>query len=169
MFQVTVNGRFTEYPLKMDALKTGGRCPLDKGLTDWAVLKLETAVPGITPYEVPDEDNLLKAGEQIMQVSGYATNFMVSGAYPKSMESCLADQIDLTHTDPIKHTCDTGKGSSGSAQFVVRSKKMIFAAMNISQQKDFPDGSDYNADSAFNTSTPVSGNFLSAIREAMKP
>lgn len=86
------------------------------------------------------------------------------------MEICRAEYIDLKHTiAPIKHSCDTGGGSSGSAQFVTRNGKMIFVAININHQNKQSDGDDYYADTNYNGATPVSGRLLKAIRDAMKP
>ncbi len=112
---------------------------------------------------------MLVEGEPIMQVTGMSINYSVNGAFPKSMESCIAEKIDLNHPSPVKHGCDTGGVSSGSAQFAVRNKKMIFAAMNVGGTKNAMDGTEFDADTNYNSSTPVSGRFLRAIKTAMKP
>lgn len=57
----------------------------------------------------------------------------------------------------IKHNCDTGQGSSGSAQFVKIDGKMVFVAMNVFERPGL-----------HNISTVVTGPFLQAVRNAMK-
>ncbi len=168
-FERTVNGRIKEYPLKMKSLKTGGPCSDDNGNNDWAVLNLESPIPDVTPYEIPEDDNLLIEGEQILQITGMSINYSVNGKFPKSMEFCRAEQINLKHQTPVKHGCDTGGVSSGSAQFVKRNDKMIFASMNIDEKANGADGENYDSETNYNGATPVSGRFLKAIRAAMKP
>jgi hypothetical protein len=166
-FELLRGGRLQEYPVDIGSLKTGS-CPHRDRREDWAVLKLSAPMADVTPYEIPDRDDLLVEGEQIMQVTGYSSNFSRRGEYPKAMESCRARKIYTVSTSPILHDCDTGSGSSGSAQFVVRDKKMIFAAMNVSEVKLNPEGGPFDEERLHNTSTPVSGAFLQAIRDQMK-
>ncbi len=168
-FERTINGRIKEFRLNIKSLKTGGPCPSGERMTDWAVIKLEDPMPDVSPYEIPDEDNLLKEGENILQITGMSVDYSVNGALPKAMEMCRAEKIDLTALAPVKHSCDTGGASSGSAQFVKRGDKMIFAAMNVAEHGHLPPGSGFDEEMNYNTSTPVTGRFLKAIREAMKP
>lgn len=168
-FERTINGKIKSYPLNIKSLKIGSPCASDDRINDWAVLKLEDPISDVTPYEIPEQDNLLIEGEDILQITGMSIDYSVNGTFPKSMEICRAEKINLTNRSPVKHGCDTGGVSSGSAQFVKRGDKMIFAAMNVAEHGHLPPGSGFDEEMNYNTSTPVTGRFLAAIREAMKP
>jgi len=171
VFEVTVDGRKKTYKVKPETLKTG-KCPRPDRNEDWATLQLEASIDGVTPYDIPESDLFLNEGEQIMQISAHHVNFVVNNKTPKTMEECRIRGVFPGHTIPVQTDCDTGNTSSGSAQFVVRDKKMIFAAMNVAEVRGsdgkLTDGTEFDDQNFFNISVPVSGEFLRSIKEQMR-
>lgn len=162
----TADGKFNRIPVKMDSLKMG-RCPTLNRNRDWAVVQLERPLEGVEPYAIPSDDFAVKENTTILQISGAADNFFIKGDYPRSLEFCRIFEVVVGHDHPIRHDCDTGKGASGSGQYVSVGATLVIISMNVSETTVMAEGTKYIMNINFNVSTPVSGDFLKAIREAM--
>ncbi len=151
-----------EYSVDMSSLAHGS-CPnvFEDNFQDWATIKLIEDVDGVTPYQIPDFSNRLRAGDEVVTVSGLNP----SGGTEITPLACKVDQIGQPQHVPINignsETCRTFPGSSGSAQLKPTGNGQ-FHLMSVHIGNSEPDNSGYNI------SIPLRGDFLAAVQANMQ-
>jgi hypothetical protein len=136
---------------------------------DWAVVKLQTSVPRVRPYDYPRTDPMLQVDKPVTQVSARADNFMVGDKYPKTVERCYLRVINPRSWFPVLTDCNTGPGSSGAAQLIEDDKgKTVVGAIHVADSVGGKSKSGFDAHTLFSISIPLAGDFLQALREALK-
>ncbi|MGZ3721420.1 MAG: hypothetical protein ACXVA9_00735 [Bdellovibrionales bacterium] len=159
------------YKLDMSSLKTGP-CNMNGSRGDWATVKLTEAVPDILPYDIPTdaEPPRLAKNQPVLQASQKHKNFMDGVKYPKTVEECFVRDVDAHFETPIQTSCNTGKWSSGSAQFITEKStgNVVIGALNTSEHIDKQAGSGYDSNTLYNSSVELRGDFLKAVRENLK-
>ena len=144
-------------------------CPQIAPGNDWAVVKLQTGVPRLRPYDYPATDPVLQTDKPVTQVSARADNFMVGDNYPKTIERCYLRVINPRSWFPILTDCNTGQGSSGAAQFIEDGKgKTVVGAIHVADSVGGKPKSGFDPHTLFSISVPLAGDFLQALRETLK-
>jgi hypothetical protein len=136
---------------------------------DWSVIELKNPVENVRPYLAPDEPVTVRfpPGTEILQITGGAANFKAATFMPAHAQRCRIRDVGKIVNVPLQTDCDTGHGSSGSAQLMRKANGMVLVAINALETSGTPDGADYDPVKSFNISVPVSETFLSALREAV--
>ncbi len=158
-------GSMEKFKVKIETLVSG--CMPGRRNGDWAVIKLERPVTDASFYNLPTQDFVPANGQAITQVSAYHQNFIRNGATPPTVQPCSIRETNPYGT--FKHDCDTGYGSSGSAQLlnVDGSTSPTMVALSVSQAKPvYPDGTPFGP-SHYNLAVPVAGEFLKALNKTL--
>ena len=157
-----------ENRVEMSSLKLGG-CPFftkpSNASVDWMVAKLISPAKA-RPYGI-SSDNPLSPGQKVLQVSAFSENFRPEQDYPRHITECSLRDIGSNPNRPILTDCDTGGGSSGSAQLVIKESKLYVASIHVAYTGSGKDGQAYNRTLFHNVSVPISGQFLEAIKQAI--
>ena len=112
---------------------------------------------------------MLQADKPVTQVSARADNFMVGDKYPKTIERCYLRVINSQSWFPVLTDCNTGQWSSGAAQFIEDKKgKAVIGAIHVAESGDGKPKSGFDPHTLFSISVPLAGDFLQALREALK-
>lgn len=159
--------------LAPSSLKLGG-CGSIASAKDWGTAKLTKPIIGVKPYDIPSDDDppQLRYGQLVIQSSGPQDNFIVNGRHPKSVEKCFIKDNGLVFGQrSVKTDCNTGRGSSGAAQFVVEesTRKYVLGAINVAEYVTKKPGTGYDVHQLHNSSVELRGEFLKAVRENLKP
>jgi hypothetical protein len=152
----------------VDSVVSPGCPQIDPG-KDWAVVKLQTSVPRVRPYDYPRTDPMLRADKPVTQVSARADNFKVGDKYPKAIEGCYLRVINPRSWFPVLTDCNTGQWSSGAAQFIEDEKgKTVIGAIHVAESGVGKPKSGFDPHTLFSISVPLTGDFLQALKEALK-
>jgi hypothetical protein len=152
----------------VDSVVSPGCPEIDPG-KDWAVVKLQTSVPHVRPYDYPRTDPMLRADIPVTQVSARAYNFKVGDKYPKTIEGCYFRVINPRSWFPVLTDCNTGQWSSGAAQFIEDEKgEAVISAIHVAESGVGKPKSGFNPHTLFSISVPLAGDFLQALKEALK-
>lgn len=128
---------------------------------DWAILGLDQPVSkDIKPYRIPDDELTLDPGTTLLQLTGYARGFATDKPH---FNFCQVRDAYLYSVYPLLTDCDSGFGTSGSAQLVEMSNGWVLAALHVGDARR-QEGGGYDPNGNFNTSTPVTGRFLTELK-----
>lgn len=104
-------------------LDTGFKCPqLPEARMDWAVLKLDRPVDGVTPYELPERLETVEYADEVTAV-GYPSDFerrdprTNKSMFRKAIEDCEGRRISRAYGVPSMYrtNCDSWPGNSGGS------------------------------------------------------
>ena len=155
---------FVEYPIDMSSIRTGG-CPKGNLDRDWMVAKLEKPT-SVRPYKVPNK-GIAEPGLNVIQASSLADNLKPTVKSPRHLSECQIREPSERYTSVYKTDCDTGLGSSGSAQLTETADGLYMAALNVATKKGAKDGDGYDRATSHNYSIALQGDFLAAIQAAV--
>jgi hypothetical protein len=112
---------------------------------------------------------MLRADIPVTQVSARAYNFKVGDKYPKTIEGCYFRVINPRSWFPVLTDCNTGQWSSGAAQFIEDEKgEAVISAIHVAESGVGKPKSGFNPHTLFSISVPLAGDFLQALKEALK-
>lgn len=166
-----------KYEIDLKSLRMEQSCVPGQRSDDWAVLKLKRPVPNkVKPYKIPAEDVELGPNTEVVHVAAYSSDFERNGQRLSHVQHCLIRGADYMFNAPVRTNCTTGKGSSGSGQFIEDNNELVMVAINVHEKignrtkpkMGFNDGSQDVRKALYNGSVPLSGNFLTTIHEMVK-
>lgn len=146
------NGQEKNIPIDLKSLKTGD-CNVNDTDNDWAVLNLnQMASSNYHAFDLPTEAFKIDFVTNLVQVSGWSTDFNNNGEDPRYASECSGGS--MYYAESFAHQCDTGRGSSGAPMFKKEEVgKKIFAIHT-------------GSDEDYNYATPVRGQLLNALKTA---
>ena len=126
---------------------------------DWAVAKLDRPVENTNFYDVPLPYIVIPEHQPITQVSYLHKNFKQKGNYPPTAQDCM---VRAEQRATYLHDCDTGGGSSGSAQLIGNT----LVGINVGECVCDDNRSEFS-EKYWNIGVPLRGEFLSSIKKLL--
>jgi hypothetical protein len=167
---------------------TGFTCPNNRKMKagdDWAILRLEENVPGVTPYKYPYSESFARADdEQVIAVAGASYDFFVTDrrgnkTYPRSIEDCTVKEVRYVSGNGayVKTDCDGAMYSSGGSlmRATPRGDVLIGIFKGTSETHDMADEAVtvnrrnqrvYDSRNWFSLFVSATGEFLKALESA---
>ncbi len=164
---------------------TGVECPnKNRAIDDWAVLKIDPPLEGITPYDIPESLDI-KEGQDVLAVSAQARDFYridpkTKKKYlPKSIEECQTKQTHgIQRTSLVESNCDFGRGASGGSLLrVVNGRDTLIGisianresetALRQAERRGTPNTGVYQPDKWTTFHVPLNAKFLETVKKAM--
>lgn len=169
---------------------TGFTCPNNdrmKAGDDWAILRLEDQVPGVTPYKFPYSEGIVFVeDEQVVAVAGASYDFFVTDrrgnkTYPRTIEDCTVKEIRYVSGNGayVKTDCDGAMYSSGGSllRATPQGDMLIGIFKGASETHEMADEAvtanrrnqkAYDSGSWFSIFASVTGAFLKALEAAVR-
>lgn len=133
---------------KIKLVDMGFKCPGGKQspYDDWAVFTLDPPIEGFGHYGIPEEDHVIREGDDIVSVLSGSEDFPDRDSkggvktpltYSKTIENCKGEHIYYGGGNPRLHesTCDASKISSGGSILQRIDKEDILAGILSSGQE----------------------------------
>jgi hypothetical protein len=146
------------YRVDLSSLLYG--CNPDSRDNDWAVAKLVGRVENASFYNIPSPNIVIPEGQKVTQISYLHKNFKRKGKYPPTVQDCA---IRMEKRSWYLHDCDSGSGSSGSAQLI----ENTIIGINTAESATERDGSTFS-NTHWNLAIPLRGEFLNSIRKLLE-
>jgi hypothetical protein len=159
------------YRMKPNSWKDGG-CEVGQSKTDWAVFELDSPVPNVTPYEIPEDGHFVRTPKTVLKVAARAHNFTPTEGEEKikhnyNFELCRIRDRDLFSNVNLQTDCDSGKQTSGAGELILQNQKYYLNSIIVSESRLRPSGTDYSRTEHFNISVAVEGEFLKELRSRL--
>ncbi len=167
-------------------VQTGYKCPkLPEASDDWAVLKIDPPLDGITPYEIPAVGVEITDNDDVISVSAMARDFVridpkTNKKYlPKTIEECRTKKTyGPDRVLVVESNCDFGKGNSGGSILKVHGGWNVLMAISVgnreseaqlraAEKRGTPNIGPYQKNVWTTFHVPVNGEFREAIVKAM--
>lgn len=124
VFKITSGKQVFSYKVAA-RVATGFTCPNNTGIKtgdDWAILRLEKSIQGVTPYKLPSEGSVLEPDEKVVAVAGASYDFFLIDrnrrkVFPRTIEDCTVNDIRWVSGEGafVKTDCDGAIYSSGGS------------------------------------------------------
>ncbi len=168
---------------------TGFTCPNNaeiKAGDDWAIVRLEKSVQGVTPYKLPSEGGVLEPDEKVVAVAGASYDFFVTDRsrnkiFPRTIEDCTVNDIRWVSGEGafVKTDCDGSLYSSGGSLLrrVYDGDVLIGVFKGTPESREMADEAlkenrfnqkIYNVRDWYSIYVSVAGRFLKALESAVR-
>lgn len=147
--------------------------------TDWAVMTLESKIDDVEPYALPRADYLLDPGVSVISVTvGSSDLIEAKWKSSKAIDKCVTQTVHSTYPAYFKTNCDTSSGVSGGSILEKIKDRDVLIGINQgntetdTQRKRGAEGNrhqcDYHEETCFSGHVKLEGNFLEAVKSAVK-
>lgn len=165
VFRLKKGNNIIERKIKSGSIETG-RCEPGERRNDWAFFVLEESITEVRPFLVPTQPPMLKGGDSILQATWSAANYKAPTQDQRHIQNCTIKVVDpSSDAAPMETDCDTGEGSSGSAQMMASPAGFVVVAINNSQFVNGKDGDKYQISHFGNVSAPLTGELFTRLWE----
>jgi hypothetical protein len=144
-------------------------CWSENAYFDWAVVKLTTVVPDVTPYAVPSTDPSYAKGDPLLMFSTGDDNFAQGSL---NVQRCTVMALWQYENIPVETDCDSGGGASGAGQFEfpegtlsLDPDELVLTFIHVGEGARAVDGSPFTTEDQYNVSVPIQTDLLQAIKE----
>jgi hypothetical protein len=166
IFSLVQDGRLVRVPIDFKSIVAGSRKPYSvQAVHDWAVVKLEHPIDGVTPYQLADTIS----AENDVQFAARG-HFDWGGGRLMSMESCkLYAQLNksVEGTREFAFNCETGDGASGGA-VLLGADNLHLGAILVGWRSNSPTKAVPFSPTHYNFVVSVEGAFKDAVLTAAR-
>ena len=166
IFSVVLDGKAIRTPVDLTSVVAGSRKPYSvPAVHDWAVVKLERPVDGVTPYRLAETISVNK--DVLFAARGH---YDWGGGRNMSMEACrLQAQLNrgTEGTREFAFDCETGDGASGGA-VLTGDDKLQIGAILVGWRSNTPTKLVPFSPMHYNFVVSIEGEFRSAVSNAAK-
>lgn len=160
------------FTIDPSTFQTGGCAKQDDDRNkDWAVFSLDRPVRGATPSGIPRRGAPpIPVGQEFITTCPRSDNFIRNGKKPFHIETCATQHQFRFANVPLQTDCNTGGGCSGAGQHLWLGDRFSLAAIHVGGVQDvgIEPGSGYDPDRNFNSSVPLTGEFLESIHDLLE-
>lgn len=165
-FSLVSDGKVIRVPLNLASIVAGSRKPYSvQAVHDWAVVKLQRPIDGVTPYQLAETVSVSK--DVLFAARGH---FDWGGGRTMSMQLCgLQAQLNKSAegTREFAFDCETGDGASGGA-VLTGADKLHLGAILVGWRSNSPTKLVPFSPSHYNFVVSVEGEFRDAVTNAAK-
>lgn len=165
-FSLVTEGKQIRMPLNLGSIVAGSKKPYSvAAVHDWAVVKLERAVDGVTPYQLADSVGVNR--DVLFAARGH---FDWGNGRAMSMEACrLQAQLNkgAEGTREFAFDCETGDGASGGA-VLTGDNKLQLGAILVGWRSNNPMKLVPFSPMHYNFVVSIEGAFRDAVSNAAK-
>lgn len=165
-FSIVNDGKLVKVPLNLATIVAGSRKPYSvQAVNDWAVVRLQRPVDGVTPYQLADSVGVNK--EVLFAARGH---FDWGGGRMMSMELChLQAQTakGAAGTREFAFDCETGDGASGGA-VLTGDDKLRIGAILVGWRSNAPTKLVPFSPTHYNFVVSIEGEFRDAVNNAAR-
>ena len=165
-FSIVNEGKPVRVPLDLTTVVAGSRKPYSvQAVHDWAVVKLQRPIDGVTPYQLADSVGVSK--DVLFAARGH---FDWGNGRVMSMEACrLQAQLNKGSegTREFAFDCETGDGASGGA-VLTGDDKLHLGAILVGWRSNSPTKLVPFSPTHYNFVVSVEGEFRDAVTNAAR-